>query len=73
MAAVLNVMHSLENSSIITCLANDESYSDIFSFQLGVLAEKEDILLVLSGSGNSRILSMQFQPQKVLECRLLEY
>ena len=46
--------HALtENSSIITCLANDESYSDIFSFQLGVLAEKEDILLVLSGSGNS--------------------
>ena len=41
------------NSSVLTCLANDEGYESIFSSQLGVLAHPEDVLLVLSGSGNS--------------------
>lgn len=41
------------NQSIITCLANDISYEDIFSYQLSVLAQPGDILIALSGSGNS--------------------
>jgi D-sedoheptulose 7-phosphate isomerase len=41
------------NSSIITCLGNDIGYENIFSQQLEVKASKEDLLLVLSGSGNS--------------------
>jgi D-sedoheptulose 7-phosphate isomerase len=41
------------NSSVITCLANDEGYSEIFIRQLSVLANKGDVLLVFSGSGNS--------------------
>jgi D-sedoheptulose 7-phosphate isomerase len=41
------------NQSIITCLANDEGYEKIYSQQLRVKAEKDDILIVLSGSGNS--------------------
>lgn len=39
--------------SIITCIANDFSYEDIFSRQLAVYARSGDILLALSGSGNS--------------------
>jgi len=47
-------VHALSaNSSVITCLANDEGYEHIFSHQLGVLAETGDILIVLSSSGNS--------------------
>lgn len=41
------------NQSIITCLANDEGYENIYSQQIKVKAKKGDILLVLSGSGNS--------------------
>lgn len=41
------------NSSVITCLGNDIGYDNIFSQQLEVRASKDDILLVLSGSGNS--------------------
>jgi D-sedoheptulose 7-phosphate isomerase len=41
------------NSSILTCLANDEGYETIFSQQLKVKASSGDILIVLSGSGNS--------------------
>jgi len=41
------------NSSIVTALANDFSYEDIFSKQLESRAEKGDVLLSLSTSGNS--------------------
>ena len=42
------------NSSVITCLANDENYSEIFAYQIAVEADPGDVLLVLSGSGNSQ-------------------
>jgi len=41
------------NGSITTCLANDEGYDSIFSYQLAVLADEGDVALALSGSGNS--------------------
>jgi len=41
------------NQSIITCLANDEGYEHIYSQQLKVKANEGDVLIVLSGSGNS--------------------
>jgi D-sedoheptulose 7-phosphate isomerase len=46
--------HSLAaNPSVMSCLANDEGYDQIFALQLGVLARKGDVLIALSGSGNS--------------------
>ena len=46
--------HSLSaNTSVLMCLANDTGYENIFSAQLEVLASPGDILVVLSGSGNS--------------------
>ena len=41
------------NPSIITCLANDIGYENIFSEQIRVKGSKGDLLIVLSGSGNS--------------------
>lgn len=41
------------NTSVITCLANDIGYDEIFSEQLRVKGNKDDILILLSGSGNS--------------------
>ena len=41
------------NPAILTCLANDLGYEHIFSNQLRVNANAGDLLLVLSGSGNS--------------------
>ncbi|MEM5789618.1 MAG: SIS domain-containing protein [Syntrophobacteraceae bacterium] len=41
------------NQAIVSCLANDESYADIFSDQLRVFAQPGDVLIALSGSGNS--------------------
>lgn len=41
------------DSSILTCLGNDVGYDSIFSSQLEALGEKGDLLICLSGSGNS--------------------
>ena len=42
------------NPSVITCLANDTGYENIFSEQLKVKGKEGDLLIVLSGSGNSK-------------------
>lgn len=41
------------NQAVLTCLANDIGYDDIFSHQIAVLGEAGDLLIALSGSGNS--------------------
>ncbi len=41
------------NSGVLTCIANDTGYENIFSYQLDVKANPNDLLIVLSGSGNS--------------------
>lgn len=41
------------NPATLTCIANDEGYEEIFATQLAVLARAGDVLVVLSGSGNS--------------------
>ena len=47
-------VHALPaNVSVLTCLANDEGYASIYSMQLETLAQRDDVLIVLSGSGNS--------------------
>lgn len=47
-------IHALPaNSAVLTCLANDEGYEEIFSLQLAVQARRGDVLLAFSGSGNS--------------------
>jgi D-sedoheptulose 7-phosphate isomerase len=41
------------NASVITSLANDLGYDEIFAEQVKVKANAGDVLIVLSGSGNS--------------------
>ena len=41
------------NVSVLTCLANDIGYDNVFATQLATEAEPVDVLIVLSGSGNS--------------------
>jgi D-sedoheptulose 7-phosphate isomerase len=48
-----NVVCLNDNVGIITALANDISYEDIYSKQLINKLKREDLLIVISGSGNS--------------------
>ena len=41
------------NPAILTCLANDVGYDEIYAEQIRVKANPGDVLIVLSGSGNS--------------------
>jgi D-sedoheptulose 7-phosphate isomerase len=42
------------NAGVITCLGNDIGYENIYSHQLNNKATTGDLLIVLSGSGNSK-------------------
>lgn len=70
-------VHALSaNTAVITCLANDEGYDSIFSLQLAVQAREGDLLIALSGSGNSpNILKAleQAKKMKVRTCAILGY
>ena len=50
----LSIESLVSNQAVVTCLANDIGYENIFSFQLDVKASPNDLLIVLSGSGNSQ-------------------
>src|SRR3989338_7245208 len=41
------------DTSILTCVANDFSYDDIFSRQIEALGRPGDVLIAISTSGNS--------------------
>ena len=58
------------NNSVITCIANDISYKDIFSYQLKSKASKDDLLIVLSGSGNSEniVEAVKYCNNNDIEC-----
>ena len=49
----LRVQSLSANSAVMTCLANDEGYDGIYFRQLAVLAQPGDMVIALSGSGNS--------------------
>jgi len=57
------------NPAVITCLANDVGYESIFSEQLAVQGEKGDLLIVLSGSGNSPNIVKVLEHSKTMEIK----
>jgi len=51
--AGMRIMALPANTSAMTCLANDLGYDQVFSAQLATFGKKGDVLIALSGSGNS--------------------
>ena len=43
----------IDNIGLISAYANDVSYEDVFAQQLSVIGEEGDLLIIISGSGNS--------------------
>ena len=60
------------NSAVLTCLANDISYDDIYSQQLETLGNSGDVLVVLSGSGNSPNVVKALEKAKELAAKAAE-
>jgi len=64
------------NAAVITCLANDVGYHAIYSEQLAVLGNQGDLLIALSGSGNSpNILEVlkTAKSKQICSCAILGY
>ncbi len=56
------------DTSIITAVANDYSYDDIFSRQIDALGSEKDVLLAISTSGNSQNVVRAINASKVKNC-----
>ncbi len=52
------------DTSVITAIANDYSYNDVFSRQVNALGKEDDIILGISTSGNSRNILEAFKSAK---------
>jgi D-sedoheptulose 7-phosphate isomerase len=61
---MLNALALNVNSSIITAIANDISYDDVFSRQVEHLVNYKDVVIGLSTSGNSRNIIKALQVAK---------
>ena len=55
-----------DNMSMITAIANDFGYEDVFARQLRVLAKSGDVLVAISASGNSPNLLKAFEQATAL-------
>jgi D-sedoheptulose 7-phosphate isomerase len=44
---------AITDNSLLTCIANDYGYENVFSQPLSVLLDKDDIVVAISSSGNS--------------------
>ena len=65
----LKVISLADNPAVITCLANDLGYEYIYSEQLAVQAQKGDLLIALSGSGNSPNIIHAIQQAKTMDVK----
>lgn len=59
------------DSSILTCVGNDYSFSDIFSRQVQALCNKNDLVFGISTSGNSDNVMKAFDEAKKIGAKTL--
>lgn len=52
------------NTSVLTALANDYGYETVFSRQLEALADKKDVVLAISTSGNAKNVNIAVRKAK---------
>jgi D-sedoheptulose 7-phosphate isomerase len=61
------------NIEMITAIANDISYDDIFVYQLKTLAEPDDVLITISCSGDSENIVRAAQWAKDKKLRIISF
>lgn len=61
-----------DNMSTVLAIANDEGYDEIFRYQLkGVKLNENDIIIAISGSGNSQNIINAVNYGKKLGCKII--
>ncbi|GEP12581.1 SIS domain-containing protein [Methylobacterium gnaphalii] len=61
----------VDNVGLITAYSNDISYDEVFSQQLMGVAAKDDLVIAISGSGNSENVVRAIETAKNLGCQTL--
>lgn len=62
-----------DSTAVLTCLANDFDYESVFSIQLETKANKGDVLIVYSGSGNSANILKAIETAKEKEMTVIGF
>lgn len=65
----MKISSPMDNPGLVTALANDISYDDVLSYQLKTTAEKDDLVIGLSVSGNSANIVKAMEYTKSAGCR----
>jgi len=64
----MKIMALADNGALLTALGNDISYDEVFTYQLENFAQKDDVVVALSASGNSPNLVSAFNYAKSIGC-----
>ena len=64
---------SLYDSPVLTCLGNDYGYEHVFSKQLDMMAERGDLLVAISSSGNSQNIINAIEVVRNLRGRVVTF
>lgn len=62
-----------DSTPVVTCLANDFNYDEVFEIYLKTLAQKGDLLIVFSGSGNSPNIIRACKTAKEMELTVIGF
>lgn len=65
--------HALSDNSLITCMANDYGYENVFTQPLKTLLEDGDILIAVSSSGNSANIHTAASYAKERNCTVITF
>jgi len=61
------------DTSALTAIGNDYGYEYIFSRQIEAIAQKDDLIIGISTSGNSENILQAFNTAKELDCRTIGF
>ena len=61
------------NPSTITCISNDFGYESLFSRQIQALGKKDDVLVVISTSGNSKNIIKAINQAKINKLKVISF
>lgn len=61
------------NPSVITCISNDFGYENLFSRQIQALGKKNDVLVTLSTSGNSKNIIKAIKQAKNKKLNIINF
>lgn len=60
-----------DNTPVITAIANDIGYEDVFSYQLEGILKPSDLVIAISGSGNSKNIIKAVEYAKKIGTKIL--